>query len=543
MAENAAPPNDAQNEWFLPEKNRQQLTELFAELVHPVNIHIFTLPGAGDVFNDFLIHFARDLARVSDKILPHYHTIGDEMSQSKGVSHSPTLLIEPERYSIGFLGAPLGEEGRSFVEAVLMASKRDSGLSPASREILADLEEPRLVQVFVSPTCPYCPPQVVNAFRAAVERPGLVEAWCVETSQAPALAEQNKVGSVPHTLFAGKLAVVGQEPEARFMAELVTLEEVESLFGKPHFAPGETVSVDLLILGGGPTGLTAGIYAGRAGLKTLVLEKTAIGGQVSLTPVVENYPGFRSVPGVALMEMTAAQARQYCTILLDEVLQLSAGPAGIKARTASVNIEARALLLATGAKWKQLGAVGEKEFFGRGVNYCATCDGYLYKGKTALVVGGGNTALTDALYLKNLGVDVALVHRRKEFRAEKHLQESLARESIATHTPCVVEAILGEEKVRAVRLRDLDTGVTREVKTDGLFVAIGEAANSEAAARLGCELTEAGDVVVDAGMRTNVPGVYAAGDVTGGVRQIVTAVGQGATAALSIFEDLARQNS
>lgn len=543
MAENAAPPNDAQNEWFLPENNRKQLTDLFAELVHPVNIHVFTLPGAGDVFNDFLERFARDLARLSDKILAHYHTIGDEMSQSRGVTHSPTLLVEPELYSIGFLGAPLGEEGRSFVEAVLMASKRDSGLSPASRDILADLEEPRLVQVFVSPTCPYCPPQVVNAFRAAVERPGLVEAWCVETSQAPGLAEQNKVGSVPHTLFAGKLAVVGQEPEARFMAELVTLEEVESVFGKPHFKPGETVSVDLLILGGGPAGLTAGIYAGRAGLKALVLEKTAVGGQVSLTPVVENYPGFRSVAGVALMEMTAAQARQYCTILLEEATQISAGPAGVRARTGTVNIEAQALLLATGAKWKKLGAPGETEFFGRGVNYCATCDGYLYKGKTALVVGGGNTALTDALYLKSLGVDVSVVHRRKEFRAENHLRQSLAKENVPTLTPCVVEAILGEDRVRAARLRDLETGQTREVKTDCIFVAIGESANSEVAARLGCELSEAGDVVVDAGMRTNVPGVYAAGDVTGGVRQIVTAVGQGATAALAIFEDLAKRNS
>ena len=530
-----------QQDWFLPEKSREQLKKLFEELAHPVNLHIVTLPGTGDVFNEYLRRFTTDLSRVSDKIILHQHRVGDEAARQWQVTHSPTVLLEPERYRIRFVGAPMGEEGRSFLEALLMVSRRESGLSEASKAMLEGLDGERIVKVFASPTCPYCPAQVVNAFRCAVEKPELVSAWCVEIGQMYELAERYNVGSVPHTVFNEKLTVLGLEQESRFVAELVSLKDMQAVLQAPKHKPGDTVRVDCLILGAGPAGLTAGIYAGRAGMKTLILERETIGGQVAVTPVVENYPGFSNVPGLALMDIMAAQARQYCEILPEEPVSLSVSGAGVTAQTASITIEAKALLIATGAKWRKLGVPGETEYYGHGVNYCATCDGYLYKGRTVLVVGGGNTALTDALYLKNLGVNVSLVHRRGEFRAERHLADSITRENIPLHLNSTVEAILGDVKVTGVRLKSVTTGEVKEFPTDGVFVAIGETPNSEVAARLGCALTPEGNIVVDADMRTNVPHVYAAGDVTGGVRQIITAVGQGGTAALKIFEDMARE--
>lgn len=527
--------------WFLPADSRKQLTTLFSSLVNPVNIHVFTSAGVNDAYNDFILKFVDDLAHLTDKILFRPHLLGGDEALKRGVTQSPTILIEPDTYDIRFLGAPIGEEGRSFIEAVLMVSLRQSGLSKNGKELLATLTEKRTIKVFVTPTCPYCPPQVVNAFRAAMERPDTVSAWCVESSQMQELAERFNVGSVPHTVFNDSLAVLGQEPELRFLAELISLKDAGSLLSRPTHKPGETLTVDVAILGAGPAGLAAGIYAGRAGLKTVIIERENIGGQVSLTPVVENYPGFASIPGVTLMEVTAAQARQYCEIIQEPPQSVTAGQAGVTVTTPTLKIEARALLLATGATWKKLGAPGEEQFFGHGVNYCATCDGYLYKDRKVLVVGGGNTALTDALYLKNLGVAVSLVHRRAEFRAEKFLQESVQRAGIPLFMECSVEAILGEKKVAAVRLSNLKTRATQDVPADGVFIAIGEIPNSEVAARLGCELTEEGNILVDAHMRTNVPRVYAAGDVIGGIRQIITAVGQGGTAALTIFEDLAKE--
>ena len=226
------------------------------------------------------------------------------------------------------------------------------------------------------------------------------------------------------------------------------------------------------------------------------------------------------------------------------------------------------LVFATGAQWRKLDAPGEARFYGRGVSYCASCDGFMYRGKRVAMIGGGNSALTDALHLKNLGAEVTIIHRRDSFRAEKALQDSLEREGIAVIWDTVVEEILGDTVVpvdkgdggeegkagkdaapgtapsgedtgvvRGVRARNVKTGEVSELPFDGVFVAIGHIPNSEQAAELGVVLEKDGSIRVDRHMRTNIPRIYAAGDVTGGVRQIVTAVGSGATAALAAFED------
>jgi len=296
---------------------------------------------------------------------------------------------------------------------------------------------------------------------------------------------------------------------------------------------------DLLIIGAGPAGLAAGIYAARSGLKAVVLDKGAAGGQVLLIPAVENYPGFSKIAGWELAEKLVAHARGYVPIREgEEVKAIDTGEV-FEVVTDRERYRTRALLFATGAGPRKLGVPGESEFSGRGVSYCAVCDGFFFRNKRVVVVGGGNAALTDALYLKSLGCAVILVHRRDTFRAEHHLQEAVRREAIPVIYNSVVEAIRGDEAVTAVTVRNLKEGAVQEIPADGVFIAVGEKPNTELAAAIGVEIA-AGFIVVDRAGRTNIPRVYAAGDVTGGVRQIVTAVSEGATAALAAFEDLAK---
>ena len=198
------------------------------------------------------------------------------------------------------------------------------------------------------------------------------------------------------------------------------------------------------------------------------------------------------------------------------------------------------MLITTGAESKKLGVPGEKQFQGRGVSYCAACDGYFFKdGKKVIVVGGGNTAATEALYLKNIGVSVTLIHRRDQLRAEQYLRQGLADNKIPIIWNTVVKEVKGEKLVSEVVLENTIDASVRSMKIDGVFVAIGYVPNNVLAKKLGVETDEEGYIKVDKAHRTNIRGIYAAGDITGGVKQIVTAVGQGAVAAMTIFEDIA----
>jgi thioredoxin reductase (NADPH) len=496
---------------------------------------VFTKQGENEPYNALTVKFTTDLGKLSNKIDVKFNSIGDEKSKKYNVIRSPTILINPEEYSIRYTGAPAGEEGRSFIEAIMMVSHRKSGLSESSKEILSKLKEKKHIQVYVTPTCPYCPGQVINAFRAAMERPDLVSSECVEATENIDLAKKYNVSSVPQTVINEKITSTGLEQEDKFISELVDLKPEKEMAAP---VDKKAMEVDLIIVGAGPAGLTAGIYAKRSGLSTIILEKGVIGGQVAVTPIVENYPGFQNIAGVKLMDMIGAHARNYVEIHEgEEVKEIKIGK-NIEAITPKNNYIGKALILATGATYKKLNAPGEARFFGRGVSYCATCDGYLFKNKNVLVVGGGNTALTDALYLKSVGTNVKIVHRRGEFRAQKYLQESVKRENIPIIWNSVVEEIVGEDKMTGVKLKDVKDGTIKEIKADGLFVAIGETPNSQIASEVGIKLSDFGFIEADEGRRTNIPRIYAAGDVTEGVRQIVTAVSEGATAALSTFEDI-----
>jgi thioredoxin reductase (NADPH) len=531
-------PEFSSDDWFIPEDVRNSITDIFKDLENEVIIEVFIKDEENEPYNVFSTLFSRDLARLSDKIKVNMNTIGDEKSKKYKVEFSPTIMINPEEYYIRYTGAPIGEEGRSFLAAIMMVSKNETGLSVQSKKALEEFSEERHIQVFVTPGCPYCPDQVLHAIRAAVERPDIIKAECVESSENIELAKKYNVGAVPHTVINEKTVRKGLVPEEIFIEELITMEPSKRI-REPGEEEGESYEVDLIIIGGGPAGLTAGIYAERSGLTSVILEKDVIGGQVVLTPVVENYPGFTNVGGKQLMDMISSHAKNYTNIEEGvEVLEIKVGKK-IEAVTTKDTILGNALIIATGAAHRKLGVPGEEKYGGIGVSYCATCDGYLFKDKEVIVVGGGNSALTDALFLKTLGAKVTIIHRRDSFRAEKYLRDSIERDDIPVIWNKVVEEITGEgNTITGVQLKDTVTNKTETLKLNGVFVAVGEIPNSKIASDIGIELADGGYIKIDTTCRTNIPRIYGAGDITGGVRQIVTAVSEGTVAALSAFEDL-----
>ena len=291
---------------------------------------------------------------------------------------------------------------------------------------------------------------------------------------------------------------------------------------------------DMIVIGGGPGGYTAALYAARAGLQVLVLEKLSAGGQMALTTQIDNYPGFpESVDGFTLGENMQLQAERFGAVTeLAEVLQVRLEGEIKEVTTSEGPFYSKTVVFATGANPKSLGLANERALIGKGVNYCAACDGMFYRGKTVAVVGGGNSAVADALLLSRLAQKVYLIHRRDSLRAtkiyHKALEEAPNVEFIWNTT---VEALLAEEKLSGIRLKNLLTGETGELSLDGLFVSIGrQPATDLVKGQL--ELDEAGYIRAGESTQTNIPGVYAVGDVrTKELRQIVTAVADGALAA------------
>ncbi len=525
---------------MIPDDVKQTIREtFFNNLTRDVAVEVYTLAGMNDKFNDATVELMRSLAGLSDKLKVSFHTIGDGQAQKRNVTRSPSVLIAPDRYRMRYTGAPIGEEGRSLLVAIMMASGGSTSLSEEAVKRLAELHEKRDIQVFISPTCPYCPQQVLSAFSAAIARPDLVSAEAVEIYENHDLAESLGSLSVPQTFINGTFTGAGLQPEPLFVESLLSLKEPVTATTQMS---GEPQEKDLVIIGGGPAGLTAAIYATRAGLDCVVIEKANLGGQVAITPVVENYPGFMRIGGKSLVDLISQQAAQYAEVHVGEyVTELSRESNGtIHLKTNHAIYTARGLVLATGVGNRALEAPGAERFYGRGVSYCATCDGYFFKdGRKVVVVGGGNTAVTDALYLHNLGAKVTLVHRRGELRAEKRLRESLQQTDIPVLWNSEVREIHGDKVVRSVKIEDKKAGTAMGMAVDGVFVAIGYIPNNELAKQLGLDLDEQGYIKTDlVTMRTSLPNVYAAGDITGAPKQIVVAVAQGSVAAMTAFEDL-----
>ena len=291
---------------------------------------------------------------------------------------------------------------------------------------------------------------------------------------------------------------------------------------------------DMVIIGGGPGGYTAALYGARSGLDTLILERLSAGGQMALTDQIDNYPGFEDgIDGFSLGEKMLRGAERFgAQTKMAEVRAVRLNGAVNEIETAGGTLYGRTVILATGATPRALGVAGEQELIGRGVSYCASCDGMFYRGKTVVIVGGGNTAAADAILLSRICEKVFVVHRRDTLRATKIYHEPLMKaENIAFCWNSTVSELLHGDKLTGVKVRNIQTGEETEISCDGLFVCIGREPASELV-KGQLELDGAGYIVADESTRTSLPGVYAVGDVrTKAFRQVVTAVGDGATAA------------
>ena len=513
----------------------QQLKATFEQLPNDIPLYLFTAKGHEDVFSQANRQVIRAFRELSSKITLREYDLGHELAHKYNITSSPTLLIAPDRYSIRWLGAPMGEEARTFLEMLILVGLGKSNLSDQSLNVVNRIDSPRNIKIFVSPTCPYCPQQAVNAAKAAVEMPDLVSLELIDIQSEPEIANQYAAQSVPQAFANDVLIGQGAQPEEVFMLSLQKLEP-QTVFIPESDA--EEVETDLVIIGGGPAGLTAGIYAVRSGLRTAVIEREALGGQVATTPLVENYPGFTQVGGKTLVDIMVSHALQYVQIFQGEaVVDIEHGQPTIVTTTRR-RFLSNTVLLATGASHRHLNVPGEHRLGGRGVSYCSTCDGPLFKGKKVVMVGGGNSAVTEALYLFHMGVNVSLIHRRDNLRAQDFLAKQLDDNKIPVYWNTEIKEIKGIERVDEIVVHNNQTGETSTMQADGVFIAVGYTPAVELAEKIGLELSEEGYIQHDGKHRTNLPGIYSAGDVEGGYKQIVTATGQGAEAAMTIFEDL-----
>lgn len=299
---------------------------------------------------------------------------------------------------------------------------------------------------------------------------------------------------------------------------------------------------ELAIIGAGPAGYSASIYAGRSGIKTVVFDKIGGGGLALVSPKIENYAGFESISGSDLMDKMQKHAGKYADFhFLEEVTNIR-NDEQFTIETTNKSYTAKAVILCMGTEYRKLGIPGEKDLQGKGVSYCATCDGQLFKDKSVAVVGGGNSAVVEAIFLKQIGCkDVYLIHRRDQLRAEKAIEDEAISKQVKIIYSTHVESIHGDLKVDYIYLHDLKNNKKYNFVVDGVFVSIGEEAQNTLAKKLGVKIDEKGFIIVDKQQRANIKGVYAAGDITGGLRQIITACAEGAIAALTSTEVLGKQ--
>jgi len=299
---------------------------------------------------------------------------------------------------------------------------------------------------------------------------------------------------------------------------------------------------DIIIVGAGPGGLTAGIYAGRQGTKTLILDKNLAGGIGREVPEMENYPGFDLVSGLELAEKMKDQCVKNVELHENEgvntIEKIEDTDYNFKVESDEHSYLTKTVIIATGSSHQQLNIPGEEEFKGRGVSYCATCDGMFFAGKDIAMVGGGNSALQEAVFLSNLGCNVTVIHRREEFRAEQYLQDKLKEKGIKTIMNATVEEIKGDMLVNSITIKDKESGELKDLEVNGVFISVGYKPHTKLAEELGVDLDKNNQIITDKNQKTNIDYVYSAGDVCGGVKQWVVACGEGAIAATSAYKDI-----
>ncbi|MBQ4088361.1 MAG: thioredoxin-disulfide reductase [Clostridia bacterium] len=409
-----------------------------------------------------------------------------------------------------------------------------------SQELLELVASGKTVLVdFWAPWCPHCR-KIHQAYeQIAEEYAGLLEVVKVDMDEDDRLWDDLGVELIPtlRLYVEGKAVDSVVAPESKAAID----EFLNGILPKKEKANDGHV-YDMIIVGGGPGGYTAALYAARAGLDTIVIERLSAGGQMALTNQIDNYPGFvDGIGGYELGEQMQAQAQRFGSKTLNAEargLELQAEPKIVE--TSEGVYYGRTVVLATGANPRELGIEKERELIGRGVAYCAACDGMFYRGKTVVVVGGGNSAAADALLLSRIAEKVIVVHRRDSLRATKVYHEPLMKaENVEFAWNSVAVELIHEDRLTGVRLKNVLSGEERVVECDGIFISVGRKPATELVAGK-LDLDQSGYIVADETTKTNVPGVYAVGDVrTKLLRQVVTAVADGAVAVHMAEEYLA----
>jgi len=296
---------------------------------------------------------------------------------------------------------------------------------------------------------------------------------------------------------------------------------------------------DVIIIGAGPAGLTAGIYAGREDIKALIIEKGAAGGMQNVAPLVGNYPGFKTITGANLAQRMIEQASNYIKINeVEDVKEIKPEEGKFFIKTSKQHYLTQAIILCTGTTYRKLGAKGEDDFVGKGISYCSICDALLFKDRKVVVIGGGDSAVEHALHLNDVCSDVTLIHRRDQLRAKKDGRDRIKEAGIPIIWNSVVTEINGDVVVRSIKIYDKIKDEETELKVDGVFIAVGEEPNNQLAKEIGVKMDRNGYIITDKEQKTNIDHVYAAGDITGGVKQMVVAAGEGAIAAISAYNNI-----
>lgn len=396
---------------------------------------------------------------------------------------------------------------------------------------------------FWAPWCPDCTRITAAYDQIAKEHQGRMAVIKVNIDEEKALAAEQKVKAIPTLILYknGKAVDFIVEPESKALIDAFIQQTL-----KTDVKVQEAQQYDMVIIGGGPGGYTAALYAARAGLKTVVLEKLSAGGQMALTHQVDNYPGFANgIDGFSLSQEMQKQAERFgAETVIAEVYSVSLEGKLKTVRTNLGEFIGKTVVIATGANPRKLGVAGEQEWTGRGVHYCAACDGMFYKNKTVVVVGGGNTAAGDALLLSRIAKKVIMIHRRDTLRATKVYHEPLMQaENVEFMWNSAVSELVCSDHLEGLKVTNLETNQVTDIACDGVFVSIGRKPATGLFLNL-LDMDEERCIVAGESTETSVPGVYAVGDVrTKVLRQIVTAVSDGAMAVAHAEEYIAKLDS
>ena len=454
-------------------------------------------------------------------------------SSKKDVPHFE-ILKDGIRTGINFTGIPGGHEFTSLVLAILNTDEK--GKLPDDRIIqrIKNLEGDIKLRTFISLSCENCP-DIVQALNIMAIFNENIKHEMVDGEFAQKEAEELKLQGVPSVVCNGELIHSGKSTLTNL------LETLETKFKTKELAQQDLGSFDVVVVGGGPAGISSAIYTARKGLKTLVITDK-IGGQLQETKGIENFISIPYTEGPDLSAAIAKHALEYDLQILEHRRLESIENGDLKTLNLSSNetLTTKALIIATGAKWKELGVEGEKKYLGRGVAFCPHCDGPYYKEKDICVIGGGNSGVEAAIDLSAIASKVTLIEFSEELKADEILVKKLnSLPNVEILTNSATKKIMGnEDKVTSIEVENRSTGNLSKLDLDGVFVQIGLSPNSETFKNL-VNLNPYGEILIDDKCRTNIDKVYAAGDVTSvPYKQIIISMGEGAKAGLTAFEDL-----